>query len=100
MRRTRLAVLLVVGFALTPWGGGSVPRAAPPKPAAKPAPGGKPVAAAPTATTDAAEAVQQRLAILRRKVLRDEDFNETDDANRDPFRSFTGIFSERNPRAT
>jgi Tfp pilus assembly protein PilP len=103
MRRTGLALLLVVGFAVAPWGDCSVAHAAPPKPPAKPAPGGKPggkpVAAAPTATTDAAEAVQQRLAILRRKVLRDEDFNETDDANRDPFRSFTGIFSERNVHA-
>ncbi|MGA7744629.1 MAG: hypothetical protein ABSF35_11030 [Polyangia bacterium] len=102
MRRTRLALFLLVGFVLAPWGDFSVARAAPPKPPAKPAPGGKPAAAAaPTAATSAtAEALQQRLAILRRKVLRDEDFNETDDANRDPFRSFTGIFSERNPRAT
>ena len=102
MRGTRLASLLVVSLTLAPWGDYSVARAAPPKPPAKPAPGGKPggkpVAAAPTATTDAAEAVQQRLAILRRKVLRDEDFNETDDANRDPFRSFTGIFTDRGPR--
>jgi Tfp pilus assembly protein PilP len=47
-----------------------------------------------------AEALQQRLTILRRKVLRDEDFNETDDANRDPFRSFTGIFTDRRPQAS
>ena len=94
MRRTRLAPLLVVGFALAPWGDYSLARAAPPK-----SPGGKPGAAAPTnAMTAAAEALQQRLTILRRKVLRDEDFNETDDANRDPFRSFTGIFTDRGPR--
>jgi Tfp pilus assembly protein PilP len=42
--------------------------------------------------------MQQRLTILRRKVLRDEDFNETDDSNRDPFRSFTGIFTDRGAR--
>jgi Tfp pilus assembly protein PilP len=97
MRRTRLALLLVACLALLPWGDYSVARAAPPKSksaqAAKPAP---PTAAA----TAAADAVQQRLAILRRKVLRDEDFNETDDANRDPFRSFTGIFTDRGPRAS
>lgn len=99
----RMAVLLVVGLALAPWGDYSVARAAPAKLPAKPAPGakpgGKPAAAAPTgAAAASADAVQQRLAILRRKVLRDEDFNETDDANRDPFRSFTGIFTDRGPR--
>ena len=104
MRLTRLAPLVVVGLALAPWGDYSGARAAPPKPPAKPAPGakpgGKPVAAPTAANAATADALQQRLAILRRKVLRDEDFSETDDANRDPFRSFSGIFSERNPRAT
>ena len=95
MRRTRLALL--VGLALAPWGDYSVARAAPPAPAAKPAAGGKPAAPGNTSAS-AAEALQQRLTILRRKVLRDEDFNETDDANRDPFRSFTGIFTDRGPR--
>jgi Tfp pilus assembly protein PilP len=91
--------LLAVGLALAPWGDYPVARAAPPKPPAKAAPGGKPDAATPTAGKAAtAEALQQRLAILRRKVLRDEDFNETDDANRDPFRSFVGIFTDRGPR--
>jgi len=99
MRRTRLATLLCVGFALAPWGEYPGAHAAPPKPPAKPAPADKPVAAAPSPSNAAsAEAVQQRLTILRRKVLRDEDFNETDDSNRDPFRSFVGIFSDRNPR--
>ena len=99
MRGTRLASLLVVSLTLAPWGDYSVARAAPPAPAAKPAPAGKPAPAVPVnAAAAAAEALQQRLTILRRKVLRDEDFNETDDANRDPFRSFTGIFTDRGPR--
>ena len=99
MKRTTLAPLLVVGFALAPWGDCSVARAAPTKPPATPGAGGKPgaVASADPAAA-AAEVLQQRLVILRRKVLRDEDFNETDDANRDPFRSFTGIFTDRGPR--
>jgi len=96
MRRTRLAPLLCACLALLPWGDYSVARAAPPKPG----PGGKPGEPAPTGpAAAAADVLQQRLAILRRKVLRDEDFNETDDANRDPFRSFTGIFTDSRPRA-
>jgi Tfp pilus assembly protein PilP len=86
MRRPRL-LLLLAGLSLAPWGEKAF--AAPPAPPPTPQP------AAPTA---AADALQQRLTILRRKVLRDEDFNETDDANRDPFRSFLGIFTDRGPR--
>jgi len=91
MRRSKLvALLLLVGLALAPEP--EIARAAPPKPPPAPPP--------PTgAAAAAAEALQQRLAILRRKVLRDEDFNETDDANRDPFHSFLGIFTDRGPRA-
>jgi len=97
MRRTQLSLLLFVGIILSPWGDNSAVHAAPPKPPAKPAAGG----AAPAAPAAAkAEALQQRLTILRRKVLRDEDFNETDDANRDPFRSFLGIFTDRGSRAS
>ena len=89
--------LLVVGVALAPWADYSVARSAPANSPAKPGPGGN--AAAPTSSAAAAaDAMQQRLTILRRKVLRDEDFNETDDANRDPFRSFTGIFTDRGAR--
>jgi Tfp pilus assembly protein PilP len=99
MRRTRLAPLLVAWLVLAPWGDNSVARAAPPKAPGKSRPGGKAGAAEPTGpAAAAADAVQQRLTILRRKVLRDEDFNETDDANRDPFRSFTGIFNDRGLR--
>jgi len=98
MRRT---AFLIVSLALAPWADHSVARAAPTNPPAKPGPDGKPgaAAAAPVSSVAAAaEALQQRLTILRRKVLRDEDFNETDDANRDPFRSFIGIFTDRGAR--
>jgi Tfp pilus assembly protein PilP len=94
-RASPLSLLLLAGLALAPWQDEA--RAAPPKPKAKPAAA---PAAPSTAATAAAEALQQRLSILRRKVLRDEDFNETDDTNRDPFRSFLGIFTDRGPRVT
>jgi Tfp pilus assembly protein PilP len=88
-RHTWVYASLLMGSLLAPWAD-SV-RAAPP--ADK-----KPGVPAPVPTA-AGEALQQRLLILRRKVLRDEDFNETDDANRDPFRSFMGIFTDRGARA-
>ena len=94
MMRRLTALLLLAGVSLAPWAENA--RAAAPAAPAKPAP----APPAPAPAPGAAEALQQRLTILRRKVLRDEDFNETDDANRDPFRSFLGIFSDRNPRVT
>lgn len=91
MRRITWAVaFLMLGSVLGPWTDG-VQAAPPAKKGAKPAP-------APPAPNAAQEALQQRLSILRRKVLRDEDFNETDDSNRDPFRSFLGIFTDRGAR--
>jgi Tfp pilus assembly protein PilP len=80
-------VSLLLATLLAPWAENV--QAAPPPPKAP----------APAPAASAQEALQQRLSILRRKVLRDEDFNETDDANRDPFRSFLGIFTDRGPRA-
>jgi Tfp pilus assembly protein PilP len=65
--------------------------AAPAKGAAKPAPAKSPAASA------AADALAQRLAVLRRKVLREEDFAENDDTNRDPFRSYLDSWIERKP---
>lgn len=50
----------------------------------------------------AVQTAEQRAAMLRRKVLRDEDFIESD-INRDPFRSFLSLFvtkSVATPRAT
>jgi Tfp pilus assembly protein PilP len=51
-------------------------------------------AAAASAVEDAATA--KRLAGLRRKVLKDEDFVENDDTNRDPFHSYLKLFAEKN----
>ena len=42
--------------------------------------------------------LEQRTAVLRRKVLRDEDFVESD-SNRDPFRSFLSLFIDKAPVA-
>jgi Tfp pilus assembly protein PilP len=85
MRRNTWALAcLLMGSLLAPLA--DTAQAAPPAP---------PPVASPTAAKDA---LQQRLTILRRKVLRDEDFNETDEANRDPFRSFLGIFTDRGAR--
>ena len=78
-------------------------EAAPPKKAAK-ARGGKAVkptpAKAAAAASSAADAMAQRLAVLRRKVLREEDFAENDDSNRDPFRSYLDTWIERPTRMT
>jgi Tfp pilus assembly protein PilP len=40
------------------------------------------------------------MAVLRRKVLREEDFAENDDSNRDPFRSYLETWIERGPKVT
>ena len=68
-------------------------------PAAAPAPV-KPNPPAPAPAANSAEALAQRLAVLRRKVLREEDFAENDDANRDPFRSYLDSWIERGPKVT
>jgi Tfp pilus assembly protein PilP len=73
--------------------GQAAPAAA--KPAAPQQPG-KPAAAA----SASGDALAQRLAVLRRKVLREEDFAENDDSNRDPFRSYLDTWIERGPKIT
>jgi len=72
-----------------------------PPPAKAPAPAAKPAAPAkppPPPALTGAEALAQRLAVLRRKVLREEDFAENDDTNRDPFRSYLDTWIDRAPR--
>jgi Tfp pilus assembly protein PilP len=61
-----------------------------PKGAAPPAP-----AAAVAGPADAAAALSSRLALLRRKTLKDDDFVDSDDRNRDPFRSYLRLFTSR-----
>ncbi len=73
------------------------PKAKPAAPAAPAKPVAKP---ASPATAAAADALAQRLAVLRRKVLREEDFAENDDTNRDPFRSYLDTWIERPVRST
>jgi Tfp pilus assembly protein PilP len=76
---------------------GAKPQGDKPADAPKPAALAKPTPpAAPAAT--GADALAQRLAVLRRKVLREEDFAENDDTNRDPFRSYLDTWIERGPK--
>jgi hypothetical protein len=76
---------------------GSLPRSLSPVKAAAPGPSqgtaGHPVvpAAAAVMPTDPAE----RLAFLRKKILRDDDFVDNDEINRDPFRSYLRLFGEK-----
>jgi hypothetical protein len=76
------------------------------KAAKQPAAASTPAAPAKTATPAAgasatgADALAQRMAVLRRKVLREEDFAENDDTNRDPFRSYLDSWIERGPKLT
>lgn len=67
---------------------------------AKPPPPAGKAPAAPAASPTGKEALAQRLAVLRRKVLREEDFAENDDSNRDPFRSYLETWIERPTRVT
>jgi Tfp pilus assembly protein PilP len=71
--------------------------AKPPAAAAKPGAPAKP--GTPAASPSGADAAAQRLAVLRRKVLREEDFAENDDTNRDPFRSYLDTWIDRTVRA-
>lgn len=84
MRNVTLAALLSTSLL---WlGTAALAQAPAPAPVVAPVP----AAAPPTA--------EQRAASLRRKVLRDEDFVESE-TNRDPFRSFLGLFIEKAPVA-
>jgi Tfp pilus assembly protein PilP len=105
--RKLLVTGIAAALAATAWsesaqgGDGKAKGAAAPPTEAKPgAPAptpGKPTPPPPAAATGP-EALAQRLAVLRRKVLREEDFAENDDTNRDPFRSYLDTWVERGPR--
>jgi hypothetical protein len=69
----------------------AAPSSAPAAPAS-PAPA---VAAAATAPLDPAALAAQRSAALRKKVLRDDDFVENDEVNRDPFHSYLRLFIDK-----
>jgi len=64
--------------------------------AASPAASTAPRAAVPAvaAPGSAADALAKRLAALRHKVLRDEDFVENEEMNRDPFHPYLRVYVE------
>ncbi len=71
--------------------------ASPPPPAVEK----KPAVAAPAAPAiDPVVVAAERLAALRKKVLKDEDFVENDDVNRDPFHSYLRLFVDKGTNST
>ncbi len=102
-RRLRAIALLACGLGGALWLA-QASAAEPAKGAAKPAPAAaaaaKPKAPAAAGPASPAEALAQRLAVLRRKVLREEDFAENEESNRDPFRSYLDSWIERSPKIT
>jgi len=74
------------------------PAAAAVKTAAPAAKGGATASKPIVAPSTSADIIAQRLAVLRRKVLREDDFVETDESNRDPFRSYLDTWIERGPK--
>ena len=73
-----------------------VATAAPPVAAtAAPAAGAGGASGTGAAVPGAASADAKRLAALRRKLLKDEDFVENDETNRDPFHSYLRLFVDR-----
>ncbi len=101
MRRLAMLALGLATLAGTVWfAEAGEPAKKPAAPAAKTPVKGAPAATTPTASPTGAEALAQRMAVLRRKVLREEDFAENDDSNRDPFRSYLDTWIERGPKVT
>lgn len=77
---------LGVGAALMALAGGSIKMVAAQTPVA---------ASVVAATPKVADSPEKRLAALRKKTLRDEDFVESEQNNRDPFRSYLGLFVDK-----
>jgi len=73
----------------------SVAAAAAAAPPATPTPTGKPAVAAAAVPVDPVAAAALRAAALRKKVLRDDDFVENDEVNRDPFHSYLRLFVDK-----
>jgi Tfp pilus assembly protein PilP len=95
IRRVTLALVLTL-VAGSAWFAEAADKKPPPPPAkgkGAPTPGA-------AAASSGAEVLAQRMAVLRRKVLREEDFAENDDSNRDPFRSYLDTWIERGPKIT
>ena len=67
---------------------------------ASPPPAEKKPAVLAVAPIDPVVAAAERLAALRKKVLKDEDFAENDDVNRDPFHSYLRLFVDKGTTKT
>lgn len=95
-----LAVSAAGALALAVWGAGALWAAGPAAESDKAdrkvkAASPSPAAAEADAPTDPAAAAAARAAALRKKVLRDEDFVENEEVNRDPFHSYLRLFVEK-----
>ena len=85
----RVAMLAVLAMGLGVKAARALEAAAP---AATAAPGA--AVPPPPAAGSAADALAKRVAALRHKVLRDEDFVENEEMNRDPFHPYLRVFVE------
>jgi len=85
----RLALLALLAMGLGVRAARAIEAAAP---AAGVAPGA--TVPPPAGATSPADALAKRLAALRHKVLRDEDFVENEEMNRDPFHPYLRVFVE------
>ena len=98
-RWLRLSLLVLLAAALGSRAARAIEAAAP-APAVAPAVAGTPAvagAAGAPAVVTPADALAKRLTALRHKVLRDEDFVENEDMNRDPFHPYLRFFVEHAP---
>jgi Tfp pilus assembly protein PilP len=82
------------GAAPRPAAAAATATAPPPATGAPPAAAGA-AAAAAAVPADPVAAAAQRVAALRKKVLRDDDFVENDEVNRDPFHSYLRLFIDK-----
>jgi Tfp pilus assembly protein PilP len=88
--RIALLAALVVGLAARAAGAGDAGTA----PASPAGVGGSDGAPAGSGAPGADPALEKRLAALRHKVLKDEDFVENEELNRDPFHPYLRLFAD------
>ncbi len=93
----------VLALSVRPAIGADAPPAAVTRPTPTPTPtptAEKKPAAAPAPAIDPVAVAAERLAALRKKMLKDEDFVENDDVNRDPFHSYLRLFVDKGTTST
>jgi len=95
MRQSHLRLVLLMSLAL-----GLLARAAGAIDAGAVPPSGAAGAGGGDATGGADPALEKRLAALRHKVLKDEDFVENEDTNRDPFHPYLRLFVDHQVSTT